>query len=226
MTIQPMPNTTPSRTRGQQTPPRRTQQERRDETRAKLLDATIESLLEVGYAATSTRRVAELAGVSHGAQVHHFRFRVDLVAAATEELAKRRIAEFRERVAKLPADPARRAAMLLDLVWADFSSSLFTVFVKVWVAAADDPALHARLVPIERELAYRIGETVHELAGELVDAPSWERRLRVVLSALRGLALRESFEPDDRRARDPWPETRETLLELLLAPSGGSGVRP
>src|ERR1019366_1193637 len=47
--------------------PRRTQQERRDETRAKLLDATIESLVEVGYSATTTRLLAERAGVSSGA---------------------------------------------------------------------------------------------------------------------------------------------------------------
>ena len=211
MTTHPMPKTPPS--------PRRTQRQRRDETRAKLLDATIESLLEVGYAATTTRRVAEQAGVSAGAQNHHFPARVEMVGAAIEELAKRRIAEFGERAAALPTDPRERATPLLELVWADFSSSLFTVFVKVWVAAADDAELHARLVPVERELARRIGAVVHELAGELVDAPSWERRLRAALNAMRGLALTESFEPHEAKGRDPWPELRDTLRELLLAPT-------
>src|SRR5690242_5936361 len=65
---------------------RRTQEQRRAETRAKLLDAAIESLLEVGYAATTTRAVAQRAGVSSGAQTHHFPRRVDLVAAAVEHL--------------------------------------------------------------------------------------------------------------------------------------------
>jgi len=199
-------------------PARRTQQQRRDETRAKLLDATFVSLLQDGYVATSTRRVAELAGVSTGALNHHFPARAEMVGAAIEELAKRRIAEFAERITALPADRDRRVTGLLDLVWADFSSSLFTVFVKVWVAAADDPELHDRLVPVERELARTIGEVVGELAGELVDTPGWERRLRAVLNAMRGLALTEVFEPHEQRARDPWPDLRKSLLELILAP--------
>jgi|CZKG01.1.fsa_nt_gi AcrR family transcriptional regulator len=203
--------------------PRRTQQERRDETRAKLLDATIESLVEVGYSATTTRLVAERAGVSSGAQSHHFPRRVDLVSAAIEELAKRRIAEFGERLTILPTDETKRSEVLLDLLWADFSSSLFTVFVKVWVAAADDPQLHDGLVPVERELARSIGEVVHEAAGDLVGAPSWEHRLRVVLNAIRGLALTESFEPRNRRGRDPWPELRAALLEMLAAASPVAG---
>src|SRR5438067_8873704 len=43
------------------TTPRRTQAERRAETRGRLLDATIESLGEVGYAATTVRGVADRA---------------------------------------------------------------------------------------------------------------------------------------------------------------------
>ena len=78
------------------------QEERRAETRAKLLDATIECLLEEGYAGTTTRRVAELAGVSQGAQTHHFPYRVDLVAAAIERLAQhgRRVSAARGRLAR------------------------------------------------------------------------------------------------------------------------------
>jgi AcrR family transcriptional regulator len=215
----PAANTTISAMSKSEKPVRRTQQQRRDETRAKLLDATFVSLLEDGYVATSTRRVSERAGVSAGALNHHFPSRVVMVGAAIEELGKRRIAEFRDRVAALPPDRDRRATLLLDLVWADFSSSLFTVFVKVWVAAADDPELHERLVPVERELARSIGEVVRDIAGDLADAPSWERRLRAVLSAMRGLALTQEFEPHERRARDPWPDLRESLQELLLAPS-------
>ncbi|MTD47769.1 TetR family transcriptional regulator [Conexibacter sp. W3-3-2] len=70
---------------------RRTQPERRAETRAKLLDATIRSLLDVGYARTTTRRVTALAGVSQGAQTHHFSSRTELVCAAVERLFTERI---------------------------------------------------------------------------------------------------------------------------------------
>jgi len=198
---------------------RRSQQQRREETRARLLDVTIQSLLDVGYAATTTRRVAELAGVSQGAQNYHFPYRVELVGAAIEELAERRIADLRERARSLPADPGKRAALMLDLIWADFSSDLFTVFVKVWIAAAEEPELHARLVPVERELARSVSELVRELAGDLVGQPSLQRRLGLVLDALRGRALTASFEPRSGPVRDSWPDLRQTLLELVLAPT-------
>ncbi|MFE3702109.1 TetR/AcrR family transcriptional regulator, partial [Nocardia tengchongensis] len=71
-------------------PPRRTQEQRSTETRTRLLDATIECLVEYGYAGTTTPRVAERAGVTRGAQVHHFGSKSELVVAAISHLAQRR----------------------------------------------------------------------------------------------------------------------------------------
>jgi AcrR family transcriptional regulator len=193
---------------------RRTQEERRAETRAKLLDATIQSVLEVGYAQTTTRRVADLAGVSVGAQTHHFPHRADLVGAAVEHLAARRLAELREMAVDFPAEPRARFAALLDLIWMDFSSVTFVVFVKLWVAAADDAELYERLVPIERQIARAIAELVAELRGDFV-IDNLEARLNLTLGAIRGLALTERFEPRGRRRRDPWPEVRAVLIELF-----------
>jgi AcrR family transcriptional regulator len=197
--------------------PSRTQEERRSETRSKLLDATIQSVLDGGYAATTIRGVAERAGVSQGAQTHHFPRRVDLVGAAVEQLAEQRTAELRELAADLPTARADRLPALLDLLWTDFSSSIFAVFVKLWVAAADDPELYARLVPVERQIARSIASLAEEFVGELATGPGLETRLLVVLSALRGLALTERFEPRGRQRRNPWPETRAGLLEFLSA---------
>ncbi len=58
--------------------------------RTRLLDATIECLVTYGYAGTTTPRVAERAGVTRGAQIHHFRSKEDLVVAAIEHLAQQR----------------------------------------------------------------------------------------------------------------------------------------
>lgn len=197
--------------------PRRTQEGRRAETRAKLLDATVKSVLEVGYAATTTRRVAELAGVSQGAQSHHFPHRVDLVSAAVEWLAERRIAELRGMAGDLPEDPTLRMGALLDLMWADFSSATFTVFVKLWIAAADDAELYERLVPVERQVVRAIGELARQLGGDLVEVPGWEAHVTLAINALRGLALTERFEPRGRSRRDQWPQIRAALLEAFNA---------
>jgi len=150
-----------------------------------------------------------------GAQTYHFPHRTDLLGAAVEYLADRRLAEMRELAADLPTDSGERLAALLDLLWADFNSPTFVVFVKLYVAAADDPDLYARLVPIERQLSDAIVAHAIEILGDQV-VPDFGRRLLLVLSAVRGLALTEHFEPRGRRRRDPWPSLRATLLESLL----------
>ena len=50
---------------------RRTQAERTATTRAALLAATVDVLVERGYRATTTQDVARRAGVSYGALLHH-----------------------------------------------------------------------------------------------------------------------------------------------------------
>ena len=197
--------------------PSRTQEERRAGTRGKLLEATVSSLADVGFAKTTSRRVSDLAGVSLGAQTHHFPHRVDLLGAAVEWAAQRRIDELREIAADLPEDPAERLGALLDILWNDFNSDTFDVFIQLWVAAADDPELYARLVPVE----VRIADEMATLSGEIapqrgISGRDWNRRLSIALSTVRGLALTEHFEPRGRRRRDPWPDTRATLLELLV----------
>src|SRR5580698_6045910 len=64
----------------------RTQQQRRDETRRALLDAAVESLIEVGFARTTTLEVQRRAEVSRGALLHHFPSKAELLVAAVIEL--------------------------------------------------------------------------------------------------------------------------------------------
>lgn len=68
-----------------ETPTRRTQEQRRTQTRAALLSAAITCLVEDGYAATTTTRVAERAGVTRGAVQFHFHDRADLMASVAIE---------------------------------------------------------------------------------------------------------------------------------------------
>jgi AcrR family transcriptional regulator len=199
--------------------PQRTQEERIAETRGKLLDATIESILEVGYAQTTTRRVAELAGVSAGAQAHHFPRRVDLVAAAAEHLLERRIEVSRRRAKRIARPPEQRLPALLDLMWADFASPAFAVVLKLWVAAAHEAELYERLVAGERRLARAITDLAIESLGELAAGEDAEGKLLLIFSACRGLALTEQLEPREHRRRDQWPRLREELL-AALAPQG------
>jgi AcrR family transcriptional regulator len=197
-------------------PVRRSQSERRAETRGRLLDATIESLIDVGYAGTTIRRVTELAGVSQGAQSHHFPHRVDLVASAFERLAERREARYTERARELPDDPSERIRALLDLLLEDFSSELFTVALKLWIAAAEDEELRERLVPVERRIYKGLAEVAAEVAGPLAAEPDFDRRLAVATNTVAGLALVREFDPSGRASKgNQWSYHREALAGIF-----------
>ena len=200
------------------TPRRRTQAERRAETRLRLLDATIESLIEDGYAGTTIRHVTERAGVSQGAQSHHFPHRVDLVASAFEHLAAQRIDRYAERARTLSGDRAVRLRALLDLLWEDFSSPLFTVAAKLWVASADDAELRERLIPVEKSIYRATAEVAREVAGDFGSEPGFDRKLAVAMNTVAGLAMVREFDPSGRASRgNPWPYHRAALERMLDA---------
>src|SRR5690349_22287634 len=91
---------------------RRSNAERSAATQTRLLDATIECLIERGWAGTSTTEIVRRAGVSRGAQVHHFPTKDDLVLAAVEHLLARRIREFEATFADMPAAQQSPAAAM------------------------------------------------------------------------------------------------------------------
>ena len=87
------------------------QEERTRVMRARLLEATVELLVERGFSGTSTTLVSERAGVSRGAQLHHFPTKNDLVVAAVEHLTEVRGAELAAAAAAVPTPRSTRAVL-------------------------------------------------------------------------------------------------------------------
>ena len=168
---------------------RRTQEERSAETRARLLDATIDCLVELGYARTTTTLVAERAGVSRGAQLHHFPTKEELVLAALERLSARRQEEFRAAFARLPAG-TDRAAAAIDLLWQIIGGDTFYAWLELAVAGRTDRKLGRRL----RELGSRTAQEIERIFRELFPAPAapnpfFDVAPRYAFAVLQGLAL-------------------------------------
>src|SRR5215831_6079633 len=82
----------------------RTQQQRRAETRRALLDAAVDSLIDVGFARTTTLEVQRRAQVSRGALLHHFPSKAELLVAVVDHLAEMRAKELKAFASQLPAD--------------------------------------------------------------------------------------------------------------------------
>jgi AcrR family transcriptional regulator len=122
----------------------RTQQERREETIARLLDASIATIVEVGYARTSAKVVAQRAEVSDGALFRHFPTMGDLMAATAHEAGRRQLEVAAKRIADIPSDrPAIEEilAIIRDLT----GNSTNTVIYELMVAARTDEKLRYTL---------------------------------------------------------------------------------
>ncbi len=180
---------------------RRTQEERSATTRARLLDATVAALIESGYAGTTTTEVCARAGLSRGAQLHHFPTRADLVVNAVAHLAKRRADEVRRDFAGA-ASSGDRLARALDAVFTSFSGPLFYAALELWVASRSDAELRKCLVRFERGVGRAMAELWHELAPPDDErAELFQDLLELTFHVVRGMALQRILRQDDSERR-------------------------
>jgi AcrR family transcriptional regulator len=168
---------------------RRTQAERSATTRARLLDATLECLCDLGYTRTTTPEIARRAGLSRGAQLHHFPTKAELVTGAVERLFERRHAEFRAAFARVPASADRYAAAI-DILWSMVSGPTFHAWLELAVAARSDPELRRAVHDLTQRLRLLVDETFRDLfpVGK-PDDPFFAIAPRFAFALLDGLAL-------------------------------------
>ena len=194
---------------------RRTQEERSAETRTRLLDATVESLIEVGYSRTTTTAVCERAGLSRGAQLHHFPTKSELVIAAVAHLTMRRAKEVRKEGKRL-ADIEDRVEAALELIWTSFSGPLFYAALELWVAARTDSELHENLFRFERGVGKAMGQLWHEFAGESEAAKlRFDDVLELTFYVMRGMALQKILKDNDSERRRLYEVWKRLVAEAL-----------
>lgn len=125
----------------------RTQAERSAATRRRLIEATIETLSRLGYSATSTVLVADLARVSRGAMLHQFANKAALIGAVFEHIYADAIARYRAALDPI-ADPLERLEMLMDTAWAHYRSPAGIAQTEILMATRSDPDLAAVVLPL------------------------------------------------------------------------------
>jgi AcrR family transcriptional regulator len=215
--IQAVPMSAPVRSPARRhRPAARTQQDRSLTTRRRLLDATVACLVDAGWSGTTTTLVAERAGVSRGAQLHHYPTKAALVLAAVSHLIDRRAAEIAAEAASLPALPVpERVDRVVDLLAASFTGPLFVAALELWLAARTDPALREALVPVEAQF----GRDLHRLAVRLLGAdesrPGVRQAVQATLDLLRGLGV-ASLLTDDAARREALLATWKSQLATYL----------
>ncbi|MFV8316440.1 TetR/AcrR family transcriptional regulator [Mycobacterium sp. 23] len=171
--------------------------------RTRLLDSTVECLVNHGYAGTTTPRIVELAGVTRGAQVHHFRSKEDLVVAAIEHLAQQRAqAAFRE-LGRLH-DTSDRVSAVLEFLWEVHQGPLFTATMELWIAARTDKALAQQIQRVEPVVNSALIAAIAQVLPEYSAPKELVNLVYTAMDALRGILVASFVDQDVDRARRRW----------------------
>jgi AcrR family transcriptional regulator len=175
-----------------------------------VLAATIECLVDRGYANTSTRDIAARAGVTVGALQHHFAGKSDLMVAALQNLGNQVADEFMVE-AQISGTPSERMEQLLERVWQAHRGPLFAAGLELWVAARTDTDLRAALADIADLQSLRITEGIVGAFPDLAAKPGFAEAVIFGLATLRGLAMSDMWGGIDPDAL--WVTAKPQLLK-------------
>ncbi|GAA2101881.1 MULTISPECIES: TetR/AcrR family transcriptional regulator [Brevibacterium] len=206
------------------------QQDRSRATRARILQSTVECLATRGWQATTTSVVAEHSGVSRGALQHHFPTREGLLLTALEHMFEDRVTRYfapqegegfesdaEDRVApaaeagggvseEAGGDPeglpgGDRFEQLVEQVLDYYTSDLFKAALQIWTAAAAEPSLRERILPLEQKFAKDVYDmAVRTLRADVSDERT-HRLIQTTLDLARGLGLADVLSDDSARRR-------------------------
>lgn len=196
---------------------RRTQQQRREATRTRLLDATVESLIECGYYGATTLEIERRAGVSRGARIHHFPTKASLLAAVVDHLYDQVAGSYEAAFGggEPGTSDAQRVRSGLRLLWEIFRGRDYSAVIELTVAARTDDELRACLQAVglrHRELALQMAARHFAFAPEhafpLIESAH---------AAMMGLLLRRNVQGDDGVAELVLSTIEEQIISRLPA---------
>lgn len=191
---------------------RRTQEERTAETRSALIEATVRVIHRLGYGGASTALIADEAGVSRGAMLHHFGTRAVLMAEVVQWVFEREVEHY---VALLTQRKVgNRISDWPVLIWEVLSQPSGLAVLEILLASRSDPDLYERVAPAQAAIE-QVALNHPQLAGsrqELLAAG------HLIVGAVRGLTITQAVAPDASAIK----EAIDLLSHLLerASPSG------
>jgi AcrR family transcriptional regulator len=174
---------------------RRTQQERRSATQTRLLDATADALADLGWAGLSTTDISRRAGVSRGAQQHHFPTKMDLVSAALEHLLDKLRREYELSYADLPQEQ-RNVAGAIDLFWDTMRQPAATALLELCLAGRTDPELRPLATNLNERVIQIVEGVFQDLFPESLPPEITDTAIRALFALLVGLSLQNALDDD------------------------------
>lgn len=204
---------------------RRTQAARSEDMQRRILDAAAKVMSSHGYAGFRTAEVSRVAGISRGAQLHHFPTKEQLIVATLAHVYDQALAVSRRRAAAV--DPARD---ILDLLIEDarefFFSRHFLVAVDIVLSTATEPSVREQVLDIARGARLPVEQAWGQaLAAAGIPAELAPGLLSIMLGVVRGLALRKLWDNDPKRDDQQFAMLRDMARAYIVAQGKPRGAK-
>lgn len=193
---------------------RRTQEQRRTETRRKLLGAAIALICEQGYGGLTTAEVATRSGLTRGAVQHHFGNADDICLALVDDFAERLDASKPVADAYGSADIEKRVHAAIDAYWRNFKDPHYVAVVLVWFGFRSNRKVYPKLALRMNAFERRFDREWQALFRDTGLARKKIAAVRhIAISALRGFAIRSVY----RKRSDGWTHELAMLKKMITS---------
>jgi AcrR family transcriptional regulator len=197
-------------------------------TRTQIVEAAIKCFVDAGYSCTTTTLIAEKAGLSRGAMLHHFPSKIAVVRAAVEYLHAKRLRAFQKAVSKPTARGGDHVRQAVEAYWAHVKHPMFVAFFELAVAARTDKELAAILRPAQEDFEREWYESALELFPEWRGSGSGNFELGFDLSryVLEGMAISFLTHKETERDKRVLHYLGEKLKELAGLAAAEAAAAP
>ena len=162
-------------------------------TRLAILEATIQCLLELGYANTTTALIANYAGLSRGAMMHHFPSRMSVMRAVVDYLHQLRLQEYLDLMVDID-DPQRTLThevirKSVEAAWLYVNLPSFLAYQELLSASRTDAELRQVIDPVEKDFEKQFLDTAKAVFPHWQNLSRLEGAHDMVQFLMKGMAL-------------------------------------
>ena len=189
-------------------------------TRLAILEATIQCLLELGYANTTTALIANYAGLSRGAMMHHFPSRMSVMRAVVDHLHQLRLQEYLDLMVDID-DPQRTLTRevirkSVEAAWLYVNLPSFLAYQELLSASRTDAELRQVIDPVEKDFEKQFLDTAKAVFPHWQNLSRLEGAHDMVQFLMKGMALSQITVGKKVRAKRVITYLTAILYDLYL----------
>jgi len=194
-----------------------------DETRARIVQATLATLKSEGIVGTSARAIARQGDFNQALIFYHFGSVDELVVSAVAQMSSRRMANHRPRLAEA-VTLTELISVARDIHNDDLLSDNMTVLTQAFAGASGKPELGEKLYAELLPWTELVGDAVRRvIAGNpFAEAINADHIAQAISALFLGIELLEDLDPKRASAEGLFStlEGLARVLELLLQSPG------